>query len=376
MSAEIGTIIEKLKDCFDLYPKKTFLKRVAYTGEYSDLHNRPTTTILDSAVLRFQDEKLKEYDNGGQIMFFYKASSVATSTITENNKQLDVVTDAFNVSGQITSHGLLNTGTLTTDNIIVNTSTTLNGTTTLDTLKVTNSATFNKSITTSGITNSANTTITTPLLTVSTSASIQKITNNVATTGITNTGAISTTTLSTTSTASIGSTLTTNGIANTGSISTTTLSVTSTASIASTLTSNGITNTGDISTTGYFKGTATSAQWADLAENYSSDNKYPMGTLVQFGGDKEITVARTEANGVISEKPAYLMNSNEDGLPVALCGRVKVLVKGHVKKFDKISLSDIGGVGVVSDAQVIARALEDKDDDGVGLVLCITQFRL
>jgi hypothetical protein len=66
---------------------------------------------------------------------------------------------------------------------------------------------------------------------------------------------------------------------------------------------------------------ATSAQYADLAEIYASDNYYEPGTVVVFGGEKEITITTvshdTRVAGVISTDPAYLMNSSHDGLPVA-----------------------------------------------------------
>jgi hypothetical protein len=36
---------------------------------------------------------------------------------------------------------------------------------------------------------------------------------------------------------------------------------------------------------------ATSAQYADLAEIYESDQPYEVGTVVIFGGEKEITIS-------------------------------------------------------------------------------------
>ena len=53
---------------------------------------------------------------------------------------------------------------------------------------------------------------------------------------------------------------------------------------------------------------ATSAQYADLAEIYESDSDYEVGTVVIFGGEKEITVSSMGADprvaGVISGDPA------------------------------------------------------------------------
>ena len=60
-------------------------------------------------------------------------------------------------------------------------------------------------------------------------------------------------------------------------------------------------------------GCAMSARWADLAELYESDNIYQPGTLIMFGGEKEITIATDEVNAVITTKPAFIMNSNCKG---------------------------------------------------------------
>lgn len=129
----------------------------------------------------------------------------------------------------------------------------------------------------------------------------------------------------------------------------------------------------------YFKGTATQAQYADLAEIYEADEEYIPGTLVEWGGEKEITAATNMVNGVISTNPAYLMNSNAKGLPVALVGRVPVLVEGPVNKFDTITLSkDNRGIGIVAKEGniIIARALETNLDDGIKLVECVVRFSI
>ena len=128
-------------------------------------------------------------------------------------------------------------------------------------------------------------------------------------------------------------------------------------------------------------GTAVKAKWADLAEKYQSDDDYPVGTLVCFGGEKEITVATSHANAVISEQPAVYMNAEmEDGLPIALSGRVRVRVVGKVEKFDKIILSDLSGVGVADNCScgtcVVGRALESKETEEEGLVLCVVALNL
>ena len=122
---------------------------------------------------------------------------------------------------------------------------------------------------------------------------------------------------------------------------------------------------------------ATSAQYAYLAEIYESDADYDAGTVVVFGGEKEITISK-EGNdirvaGVISENPAYLMNSGATGLPVALMGKVKCKVVGHINKGDMLSSHPThnGVAKKTHDPQVgevIGKALEDYDSEEIGTI--------
>ena len=93
---------------------------------------------------------------------------------------------------------------------------------------------------------------------------------------------------------------------------------------------------------------ATSAAYADLAENYVPDQNYTPGTVVVFGGDREITETTADHDsrvaGVISTNPAYLMNSEAEGLPVALTGRVPCKVVGPINKGDLLVTSRLPGV--------------------------------
>jgi len=128
----------------------------------------------------------------------------------------------------------------------------------------------------------------------------------------------------------------------------------------------------------YFNGIATSAHYADLAEIYVADADYGPGTVVKLGGEKEITQTNSHADidvfGVISTNPAYLMNKDAEGLPVALTGRVPVNVIGKVKKGERLISSDVPGVAWALgeddyDARaVIGRALEDKEDGDAGVI--------
>lgn len=122
---------------------------------------------------------------------------------------------------------------------------------------------------------------------------------------------------------------------------------------------------------------ATSAQYADLAEVYESDAEYGVGTVVVFGGEKEITISTsgndTAVAGVISENPAYLMNSDASGLPVALTGKVKCKVVGQISKGDMLSTHPThnGVAKKTHDPQVgevIGKALENYDSDEIGTI--------
>ena len=128
-----------------------------------------------------------------------------------------------------------------------------------------------------------------------------------------------------------------------------------------------------------FNGIATSARFADLAENYLGDNTYEPGTVIVFGGQNEVTVAQefmtTKIAGVVSTNPAHLMNAELAGdfvVTVALQGRVPCKVQGKINKGDMIVASDIPGVGVASDnpklGSVIGKALENYDSTEVGTI--------
>src|SRR6056300_773576 len=128
-----------------------------------------------------------------------------------------------------------------------------------------------------------------------------------------------------------------------------------------------------------FNGTATSARFADLAENYLGDNTYEPGTVVMFGGANEVTISKGFMNnkiaGIVSTKPAHLMNAEMAGdfiVPVALQGRVPCKVVGKISKGDMIVASEDPGVGVASDnpklGSVIGKALNDYDSTEVGTI--------
>ena len=84
---------------------------------------------------------------------------------------------------------------------------------------------------------------------------------------------------------------------------------------------------------------------------YVADTAYAPGTVVEFGGDCEITTTTTthstQVAGIISTQPAYLMNATQTGeypLEVALVGRVPCRVVGTIRKGDRLVSSDLPGV--------------------------------
>ena len=122
---------------------------------------------------------------------------------------------------------------------------------------------------------------------------------------------------------------------------------------------------------------ATSAQYADLAEIYESDSEYEVGTVVIFGGEKEITVSSMGADpriaGVISENPAYLMNNDATGQAVALQGKVPCKVVGQISKGDMlVTHSQHPGVArKATDPKmgtVIGKALEEYNSTEIGTI--------
>ncbi len=121
---------------------------------------------------------------------------------------------------------------------------------------------------------------------------------------------------------------------------------------------------------GLITGTATQAQYADLAERYTADATYGEGHVMVIGGSAEITESNqendTKVAGVISEQWAFLMNQHEDGPAVALKGKVQCKVVGSVSKGDALVTSSTPGHAVASDSPnplcVIGRSLVDDAD--------------
>ena len=129
-----------------------------------------------------------------------------------------------------------------------------------------------------------------------------------------------------------------------------------------------------------FNGTATAAQYADLAERYHSDRHYEPGTVLVIGGEFEVTISTTALSrrviGVVSTAPAYMMNAaagdNATHPFVALRGRVPCRVTGSIRKGDLLVTSSVPGHACsmsdeVPAMAVVGRALEDHEG-GTGVI--------
>ena len=122
-------------------------------------------------------------------------------------------------------------------------------------------------------------------------------------------------------------------------------------------------------------GSRLNATYADLAEYYEADAEYEPGTVLEFGGDKEVTIAEDgtiKVAGVVSTNPAYIMNSlclGTHTVAIALQGRVPTKVRGKIHKGDMLIS---GGNGFARPTKtspmmgtVIGKALENFDGEGV-----------
>ncbi len=118
---------------------------------------------------------------------------------------------------------------------------------------------------------------------------------------------------------------------------------------------------------------------ADLAEYYEGDKEYEVGTVLVFGGEKEVTTSNikndTRVAGVVSNTAAFAMFEGCPGLKnlVALQGRVPCKVVGKIKKGEILVASGIPGVamaavGDVKVGTVVGKSLTDYDSDHIGTI--------
>ncbi len=122
-----------------------------------------------------------------------------------------------------------------------------------------------------------------------------------------------------------------------------------------------------------FQGTATQARYADLAEIYRTDQIHPVGTAIAVGGEDEARAASIGdiCIGVISDNPAYLMNSEAEGQAVGLKGRVPVRVNGPVSKGQAVFAWKDGVCSTITTNALVGIALETSTEEGEKLVECV-----
>jgi hypothetical protein len=161
--------------------------------------------------------------------------------------------------------------------------------------------------------------------------------------------------------------------------------VTATSIQAQTLTTGGNTTAGTITGRWTLSGTSPNESRlqatysADLAEYYEGDREYEVGTVLVFGGDKEVTVTSAQGDnrvaGVVSNTAAFAMYEGCPGLKnlVALQGRVPCRVVGKISKGEMLVTSRIPGVAVaggndIKVGTVVGKALVDYDSDHIGTI--------
>ena len=129
---------------------------------------------------------------------------------------------------------------------------------------------------------------------------------------------------------------------------------------------------------GIMTGTATKARYADVAEIYSTKEKYAEGTVVCISDDDKAEMEAWKdgwpVTGVISTDPAYLMNIDADGQPIALVGRVPVRVVGTVTKGQTVYASENGVASATGNGPVVGYALETNDISDEKTVECYLKF--
>jgi hypothetical protein len=132
----------------------------------------------------------------------------------------------------------------------------------------------------------------------------------------------------------------------------------------------------------FFNGTATQAQYADLAEKYTTEIEHPVGTVMtvspqRFEEEADVSAETKPARssdlaiGVISESPAYLMNADIDGQAIALKGRVPVRCTGVVEKGTPVYAWEDGVCTTTATRALVGIALETNTNPEEKLVECV-----
>lgn len=130
-----------------------------------------------------------------------------------------------------------------------------------------------------------------------------------------------------------------------------------------------------------FEGQASSASYADLAEKYTCGSELPEGTLLTIADasteyEVEESTAANDSDiiGVVSKKPAFLMNKDSKGVAACLTGKVPVRVVGPVQKGKMLVASETPGCArqfEKGEFGKIGYALETTEDEGESLIMAM-----
>ena len=127
---------------------------------------------------------------------------------------------------------------------------------------------------------------------------------------------------------------------------------------------------------GLITGTATQAQYADLAEIFPTDDTgLEPGDVVHFSGDNKVSKcdhdAHTAVAGVISTEPGFLLNEGGAGVKLAMTGKVPCKVQGSINAGDLLVSAGNGKARAESNpavGTVIGKAIENHTSDGDGVI--------
>lgn len=119
---------------------------------------------------------------------------------------------------------------------------------------------------------------------------------------------------------------------------------------------------------------------ADVAELYYPAGVIPLYAIVRFAGEAEIEAADLSHDprvaGIISYSPAVLINTDleNQGIAVALTGKVPCNVRGPISKGDCVVASELLGVGQRLDPKlwvpgcVVGKSLVAIEDSEIQLI--------
>jgi hypothetical protein len=127
----------------------------------------------------------------------------------------------------------------------------------------------------------------------------------------------------------------------------------------------------------YFVGISTQAQYADLAEKYTTAEEHSVGTAMAICTHPDHEAAPATGNdisiGVVSDSPAYLMNAESEGQIIGLKGRVPIRIIGAVEKGDVVYVGEYGvcQTNNLEGQHIVGIALASNSDKGEKLVECV-----